>query len=162
MARIDWRKAESFYITATSKPTLNEIAAKFSVSRPSVARHSGMEDWVEKRDRFRAEAAERTQEQLLEQAVTDNLTGLGVMEGQLESLTEINDRLLKEFRMRIAVDGRLEAITDKDLLDSVAKMAKAKENSARAISFLKGGADSRTAHTFAELAARSSKKEPPA
>ena len=155
MARIDWRKAESFYITATSKPTLNEIAAKFSVSRPSVARHSGLEDWVEKRDRFRAEAAERTQEQLLDKTVADNLTGLGVMEDQLVDLTVINDRLLKEFKARVAAEGRLEGISDKDLLDSVAKMAKARENSARAISFLKGGADSRTAHTFAELAAKS-------
>ena len=157
---INWGKAKNFYTTSVIRPTLNEVAEKFGVSRPSVARHSGAEDWPEARERFESETAARVNELRIEQAAEANLDSLGTMESQLLHLTDIQEELIKEFERRVADDEGLEGISAKDLVDAVSKIAKAQDNGVRAISFLKGGADSRTEMTFAELAALSkSKKE---
>ena len=154
--KISWNKAESYFVTSEIKPTYAEVAEKFKVSRPSVTRHAGLDDWVEKRGRFEAETLERVREELLATVVEANLDSLGVMEGQLRALTDVQRRLLEEFAGRSLSPGSL---SDKELLDAVTRIAKAQENGVRAISFLKGGADSRKELTFAELATMKREKK---
>jgi len=151
--RINWKIAENFFVTAPLKPTMKEVAEKFGVSKPSVFRHSTDSDWVEKRARFESETAERVQERLLDRRVEENMSSLAIMETQLQKLNVVQGDILAALE-----EKDLANMFPKDLVDSLTKVTSAIEKGVKTISLLKGGPDSRTDMTFAELSTRTRTK----
>jgi len=144
--RINWKIAENFFVTAPSKPTMMEMAEKYKVSKPSMFRHSADSDWMEKRERFQIETAERVQERLLDRRVEENISSLAIMESQVQKLNALQQEILDAIE-----DKGLDNMFAKELVDALTKVSGAIEKGVKTVSLLNGGPNNRTDMTFAEL-----------
>ena len=145
--RISWRTAELDYVTSGDRPTLEEIATKYNVSPRSVARHSSTDGWIEKRRAFDSETALATRSLAAERQIESNIDSLHIVEIIVQDLSAIAERIVQELATR-----DLETIRSDALIDTLPRVSNALEKGVRAISFLKGGPDSRIDTSFADLA----------
>lgn len=69
---LDFGSARLFYVQGEDRdgmryfPTLAEVAEKFGISKPSIARHSSAEKWSEAREAYIAELDSKIQEERIE------------------------------------------------------------------------------------------------
>jgi len=145
--RIDWKKAELTYTTSSKRPTLDELADIYGVSMSSTVRHSISGDWVRKRGEYESATAQATRALMAERQVESNIDSLHIVETIVQDMSAIAERIVREIEAR-----DLETIRSDTLIDTLPRVSNALEKGVRAISFLKGGPDSRIDTSFADLA----------
>jgi len=145
--KINWTEAEREYVQSKQPKTLSEIASMYNVSERSCHRHSTEGEWVRKRREFWSAAAEATRLLAVNRQAEANIDSLKIVETITSDLSAIADEIVVELATR-----DLTNIRSDELINMLPRVSNAVDKGVRAISFLKGGPDSRQERSFADLA----------